>query len=111
MDAGSVGEFELHGRPSLPVASGRLQIQKHFEKSLVVAYSRYRYAAATGGVPWQLSFSFGRGLQAAPQKVWSGKRENVAAAQQAFYHRAKVSSPAREGRYSLEMEKATAAIG
>jgi fructose-bisphosphate aldolase class I len=69
-----------------------------------------RYAAETGGVPWQLSFSFGRGLQAAPQKAWSGKRENVPAAQRAFHHRARVSSAAREGGYSVEMEKEAAAV-
>ncbi len=56
--------------------------------------------------PWQISFSFGRGLQGAPQKVWSGKPENVEAAQAAFYHRAMVSSAAREGRYAREMEAA-----
>jgi fructose-bisphosphate aldolase class I len=68
-----------------------------------------RYAEATGGAPWQLSFSFGRGLQAAPQKAWSGKSENVSKAQEAFYHRAKVSSAAREGQYSPDMEKEMAA--
>jgi fructose-bisphosphate aldolase class I len=68
-----------------------------------------KYAAEIGHIPWQLSFSYGRGLQAAPQKAWSGKSENVAAAQEAYYHRAKVTSAAREGRYSLEMEKEPAA--
>src|SRR5216117_102616 len=48
-----------------------------------------RRAAELGGVPWQLTFSYGRGLQAAPQKAWSGKRENVAAAQRAFVHRSR----------------------
>lgn len=52
------------------------------------------------GAPWQLSYSYGRGLQAAPQKAWAGKRENVAAAQAAFYERAKVTSAARQGKYS-----------
>ena len=37
-----------------------------------------------GGLPWQLTFSYGRALQAAPQKAWSGKTENVAAGQRAF---------------------------
>ncbi len=57
------------------------------------------------GVPWQLTYSYGRGLQAAPQKAWSGKAANVAAAQRAFQHRLKVTAAAREGRYSLAMEK------
>jgi fructose-bisphosphate aldolase class I len=65
--------------------------------------------AAQVGAPWELSYSFGRGLQAAPQKAWSGKRENVAAAQRAFYHRARVTAAARQGRYSSEMEKEASA--
>jgi fructose-bisphosphate aldolase class I len=64
-----------------------------------------RYAAEIGGVPWQLSFSYGRGLQAAPQKAWSGKKENVVGAQRAYLHRAKVTAAARMGKYSPEMEK------
>jgi len=66
--------------------------------------------AAEVGAPWQLSFSYGRGLQAAPQKAWSGKRENVAAAQNAYYHRAKVTAAARMGKYSPAMEKETVAV-
>jgi fructose-bisphosphate aldolase, class I len=61
--------------------------------------------AATASVPWQLSYSYGRGLQAAPQKTWSGKKENKDAAQKAFYHRAMVTSAARQGKYSPAMEK------
>ena len=68
-----------------------------------------RYAAQTGA-PWQLSYSYGRGLQAAPQQAWSGKAENVAAAQKAYFHRAKVTSAARQGMYTpaMEAEMATA---
>ncbi|HXH23261.1 MAG TPA: class I fructose-bisphosphate aldolase [Dehalococcoidia bacterium] len=65
--------------------------------------------AAEVGAPWELSFSYGRGLQAAPQKAWAGKRENVEAAQRAFYHRAKVTAAARQGRYTPEMEREAAA--
>jgi fructose-bisphosphate aldolase class I len=61
--------------------------------------------AAVAGAPWQLSYSYGRGLQAAPQKAWSGKAENRDAAQKAFYHRAMVTSAARQGKYSPAMEK------
>ena len=67
-----------------------------------------RYAKQVGA-PWQLSYSYGRGLQAAPQKAWSGKTENVTAAQRAFFHRAKVTAAAREGAYSPAMEKETVA--
>ncbi|HEU0072888.1 MAG TPA: class I fructose-bisphosphate aldolase [Dehalococcoidia bacterium] len=63
-----------------------------------------RYAAKVGA-PWQLTYSYGRGLQAAPQKAWSGKAENKDAAQKAFYHRAMLTSAARQGKYSPSMEK------
>jgi fructose-bisphosphate aldolase, class I len=56
-------------------------------------------------LPWQLSFSYGRALQAAAQKAWSGKPENREAAQRAFYHRAKMNSAARTGAYAPEMER------
>jgi fructose-bisphosphate aldolase class I len=58
-----------------------------------------------GGVPWELSFSYGRALQAAPQKAWSGKAANVTAAQKAFYHRARLNGAARSGKYSEAMER------
>ncbi len=61
------------------------------------------------GAPWQISFSYGRGLQAAPQKAWGGKTESVAAAQRAYLHRAKVTAAARQGEYSPAMEKEAAA--
>jgi fructose-bisphosphate aldolase, class I len=56
-------------------------------------------------LPWQLSFSYGRALQAAAQKAWSGQPENREAAQRAFYHRAKMNSAARTGTYAPEMER------
>ena len=56
--------------------------------------------AASVGVPWELSFSYGRGLQAAPLKAWGGRSENIRAAQGAYYHRAKVTSAARRGEYT-----------
>src|SRR5207244_9620082 len=45
----------------------------------------------TAGLPWRLTFSYGRALQAAPQKAWSGKQENVAAGQRALTHRARMT--------------------
>jgi fructose-bisphosphate aldolase class I len=61
---------------------------------------------AIGGFPWKMSFSYGRALQAAPQKAWSGKSENVAAGQRAFLHRAKMNSLAALGKWKAELEKA-----
>ena len=59
-----------------------------------------------GGGPWELSFSYGRALQAPALKAWGGKPENVAAGQKAYYHRAKLNSAARYGKYTAAMEKA-----
>lgn len=58
----------------------------------------------SGNLPWQLSFSFGRALQEPVLKVWGGKAENVALAQNAFYQRAKLNSFARSGKYERGME-------
>jgi fructose-bisphosphate aldolase class I len=60
---------------------------------------------ALGEHPWQLSFSYGRALQAPALKAWLGKEENVEAAQRAFYHRAKMNGAARTGMYAPAMEK------
>jgi fructose-bisphosphate aldolase, class I len=60
---------------------------------------------AKGPHPWQLSFSFGRALQAPALKAWGGKPENVEAAQRAYYHRAKMNSAARSGLYAPELER------
>ena len=57
-----------------------------------------------GPLPWKLTFSYGRALQAAPQKAWSGKRENVAAAQKAFAHRARMNGLASLGKWSAALE-------
>lgn len=57
-----------------------------------------------GGVPWQLSFSYGRALQAPALKAWKGEAANGPAAQRAFHHRARLNSAARTGRYRPEME-------
>lgn len=55
--------------------------------------------------PWSLSFSYGRALQAAPLKAWGGKSENVAAAQRAFHHRARMNGLAASGEWKTELER------
>ncbi len=61
---------------------------------------------ATGAaLPWPLSFSYGRALQAPALKTWKGQAANVAAAQKALYHRSKCNSAACFGRYKPEMEQ------
>ncbi|MEI9888634.1 MAG: class I fructose-bisphosphate aldolase [Rhizomicrobium sp.] len=63
---------------------------------------------ARHALPWTLTFSYGRALQAAPQKAWSGKKENVAAAQAAFAHRARMNGLAATGEWKAELEKKAA---
>jgi len=57
-------------------------------------------------VPWRLSFSYGRALQAAALKAWGGKPGNVAAAQSAFAHRARMNALATEGTWTPDLEQA-----
>ena len=59
-------------------------------------------------LPWALTFSYGRALQAAPQKAWSGKAENITLAQKAFTHRAKMNGLAALGKWTAELEKKAA---
>ena len=61
-----------------------------------------------GGFPWKLTFSYGRALQAAPQKAWGGKAGNVAGAQAAFSHRAKMNGLASLGQWKRDLEKMAA---
>ncbi len=61
-----------------------------------------------GNLPWKLTFSYGRALQHAPQTAWKGKTENVAVAQRAFSHRAKMNGLAALGQWKADMEKKAA---
>jgi fructose-bisphosphate aldolase class I len=55
-------------------------------------------------LPWQMSFSYGRALQAPPLKAWLGQAANRQKAQQAFFQRARLNGAARSGQYSAAME-------
>lgn len=61
---------------------------------------------AAGPLPWALTFSYGRALQAAALTAWGGKTENVAAGQRAFAHRARMNSLAALGKWDAKLEKA-----
>ena len=61
-----------------------------------------------GGMPWKVTFSYGRALQAPVQKTWGGKSENVAAAQRAFAHRARMNGLATLGEWKADLEKKAA---
>ncbi len=61
-----------------------------------------------GKLPWRLTFSYGRALQAAAIKAWAGKADNVPAAQKAFLHRVRMNSLAASGRWAADLEKQAA---
>jgi fructose-bisphosphate aldolase, class I len=61
-----------------------------------------------GTHPWELSFSYGRALQAPALKAWSGDPANVEAGRKALLHRAKLNGAARDGKYSSDMENEAA---
>lgn len=58
-------------------------------------------------LPWKLSFSYGRALQAAPLEAWRGKSENEPAAQNAFRHRARMNGLAQKGEWNPDLETKT----
>jgi fructose-bisphosphate aldolase class I len=64
---------------------------------------------AMGPHPWELSFSYGRALQAPSLKAWRGDPANVPAGQAAYLQRAKMNGLARSGSYSPDMEQRVAA--
>ena len=64
--------------------------------------------ASRGPQPWELTYSFGRALQYPALETWRGQGANLAAAQAAFLHRARMSSLARSGAYSHDLERVPA---
>jgi fructose-bisphosphate aldolase class I len=70
------------------------------------ATNRLNEMNRVGGVPWQLSFSYGRALQAPALKAWGGDAANLPAGQRALAHRAKMNGRARSGDYDPAMESA-----
>ncbi len=68
------------------------------------ATSRLNEMNRRGGAPWELSFSYGRALQQPSLKAWSGKAENLEAAQAALAHRARMNGLARSGGWSSDLE-------
>jgi fructose-bisphosphate aldolase, class I len=59
--------------------------------------------------PWELSFSYGRALQAPVLRAWAGDEANRAAAQSALLHRARLNTAARYGSYQPDLEQVAAA--
>ncbi len=61
-----------------------------------------------GPLPWRLTFSYGRALQAAPQQAWAGKAANIPVGQRAFTHRARMNALASRGQWTAALEKEAA---
>jgi fructose-bisphosphate aldolase class I len=70
------------------------------DEESVVNLNEINKIANTEDLPWEITYSYGRGLQAAPLAAWVGKAENVPAGQAAFQKRGLDSSAAREGVYA-----------
>jgi fructose-bisphosphate aldolase class I len=70
------------------------------------ATAHLHYMNAAGPLPWKLTYSYGRALQADALKTWGGKDENVAAARKAFSHRARMNALAASGKWEQQLEKA-----
>ena len=76
------------------------------DEDAIVNLQEINVRGAEVSAPWELSYSYGRGLQALPLKTWGGKSENLEAAQQDFLLRARLTSAARQGKYTPSMARA-----
>ena len=77
-------------------------------QSDVDATAHLNAMAGMKGLPWPLTFSYSRALQNPALKAWRGSRDNVAAAQRAFHHRAHMNGLACQGKWKPELEKQVA---
>ena len=77
-------------------------------QSDVAATAHLNAMASMKGLPWPLTFSYSRALQNPALIAWKGQAVNVAAAQKAFYHRARMNGLACQGKWKAELEKQAA---
>jgi len=77
-------------------------------QSDIAATAHLNAMVAMKGLPWPLTFSYSRALQNPALNTWKGQSANVAAAQRAFHHRARMNSLAAQGRWSADLEKQAA---
>jgi fructose-bisphosphate aldolase class I len=77
-------------------------------QSDVSATAHLNAMAAMKGLPWPLTFSYSRALQNPPLRTWKGQAGNVAAAQRAFHHRARMNGLACQGKWKPELEQQAA---
>lgn len=107
-DSGRVAEFTLKTlRRCVPAAVPGITFLSGGQTG-EEACENLNAMTSSGPLPWQLTFSFGRALQYPALPTWGGDSDNVPAAQSALLHRARMSSLARMGAYSPEMEREAA---
>jgi fructose-bisphosphate aldolase class I len=75
------------------------------------ATNRLNVMNQMGPQPWEISFSYGRGLQAAALTTWAGDDAKREEAQAQYRHRARCTGAARQGEYSEQMEEELARTG
>ena len=108
-DAGPVAEATLRClRRAVPAAVPGIVFLSGGQGD-VAATERLNAICQHSGLPWKLSFSYGRALQDAALKTWKGSSANVAVAQAALLHRAKCNSLAVRGKYSEQAEQGSPA--
>lgn len=104
---GQVAEATLRCfRRVVPAAVPGIVFLSGGQSSILATQHLNAMNAMVANPPWELSFSYGRALQADALAAWGGKDSQIAAGQQAFYHRAKCNGAARYGTYSSEIEMA-----
>jgi fructose-bisphosphate aldolase class I len=92
-------------RQSVPAAIGGIAFLSGGQTGkLASAHLNAMHVRYQSILPWPLTFSFARAIQQPAMEIWNGKDENVKAAQQALFHRAKCDQAARQGLYDVAME-------
>ena len=92
-------------RQSVPAAIGGIAFLSGGQSGeLASAHLNAMHVRYQSKLPWPLTFSFARAIQQPAMEIWDGKDENVQAAQQALFHRAKCDQAARQGLYHAAIE-------
>ncbi|HUZ61009.1 MAG TPA: class I fructose-bisphosphate aldolase [Hanamia sp.] len=92
-------------RQSVPAAIGGIAFLSGGQSGeLASAHLNAMQVRYQSKLPWPLTFSFARAIQQPAMEIWDGKDENIQAAQQALFHRAKCDQAARQGLYDAAME-------
>src|SRR5665213_4593400 len=90
---------------SVPAALGAIAFLSGGQTGeLASAHLNAMHVRYQSKLPWPLTFSFARAIQQPAMEIWDGKDNNIKAAQQALFHRARCDQAARQGLYDAAME-------